>query len=100
MKVRKRKLNYNLIFTVILSFIIGLFIFFIPPLSQLISTVLILLIGVLCYAIGKFFFQRKISLIISIFIFLTLFLLSLKLLDPVNFILLLSLFIGVFTLLK
>ncbi|OGK23364.1 hypothetical protein A2954_03710 [Candidatus Roizmanbacteria bacterium RIFCSPLOWO2_01_FULL_37_12] len=96
----KHTADLKWVFPVLLSTSIAVFIIFIPPENQIVITLLILLVSLLCYFLLNYFLQKKITLIFSIFVFLALLLLSLKLLDLINSILLLSLFVGIVTLLK
>lgn len=84
-----------------LTLFIILIIFYIPPINLGIIFLLILLITTDIFLILKSITKsKKYSLFFSSFIFLILFFLALKILEPVNLILTLSLFGLIFTLIK
>lgn len=80
---------------------IFLLIFFVPPFHWSIILFLIILISQEAFLIIRFLnWSKKTSFLISTFIFISLSLMSLKVFDPVNIILLISIFIGIFILTK
>lgn len=84
-----------------LILIIVSIVIFIPPFHWLIILSLINLISLKIYFVLKLITQsKKYSILTSLLIFIILFLLALNLLDPVNFILTISLFLGIIILLK
>ncbi len=81
--------------------VIFLLIFFVPPFHWSIILFLITLISQEAFLIIRFLnWPKKTSFLISAFIFISLSLMSLKVFDPVNIILLISIFIGIFILTK
>ncbi|OGK10009.1 hypothetical protein A2767_00015 [Candidatus Roizmanbacteria bacterium RIFCSPHIGHO2_01_FULL_35_10] len=98
--MKKNNIIYRLFLPIFLIFLISGFIFFIPPVNLPVILLLILLISIFSYFLLKIFLPKKIVLSTTVFVLIFLILSSLKLLDLMNFILLLSLFIGIFTLLK
>jgi len=84
----------------VLGFVISLFTFFIPPQTPVIIGIFILLLGIFFYSIFRFYFSKKYSLLIALFIAALLLLKALQLFDTINAILLVSLFVGLFALIK
>lgn len=100
MRKLRRKANFRLILTSSLIFTAIAVIFFIPPSNLLIKIFFISLLSLISYLLSSIFLKPKFSLVITLFLTSNFLLLSSNLKDPLNFVLLASLFVGIVVLIK
>jgi|SRR3989339_223626 len=89
------KLGKKFIFLIFILVLIALFAFIIPPTNLALILIMNILVSAFFYFLFKIFLTKKTALTFSFPIFLIINLLSLKLFDPLNLILVISLSIAV-----
>ncbi len=100
MILAREKLGKKLIFLIFILVLIALFAFIIPPTNLALILIMNILVSAFFYFLFKIFIKKKLALTFFLPIFLMLTLLSLKLFDPLNLILVISLSISVGLLIK
>lgn len=100
MRLATDKFGKKLIFLLLILGFIITFAFLAAPSNIFIIIVMDIIVGLFFYFLLKIFFKKKLAFIIALPIFLIITLLSLKLFDPLNLILTISLSITIGLLIK
>ncbi len=95
MRLATGKLEKKLIFLLIILGVITALAFLTAPSSLLIIIIMDTIIGLFFYFLIKIFFKKRLAFVMTLPTFLIITLLSLKLFDPLNLILIISLSIAV-----
>ncbi len=95
-----RELRRPFLFILFIACCIGLFVIFIPPTNIWTVLAFVFLIGFLIYGIARIWLQKRYSILLSLFAIFLLLLKAIDAFDTINVILLVSLFVGLFTLIK
>ncbi len=95
-----RELRHTLPFSAILLVTIAAVTIFVPPESWWVILIYILLISALVYGFSRIRVSRKYAIWAAVFAFFLLLLKASQLFDTINIILLVSLFVGIYALIK
>lgn len=95
-----REFRRPLVFILIIACCIGLFLVIIPPSSIWSILGFLFLLGFLLYGISRIWLRKRYAVLFSLFVSSLLLLKAIGLFDTINVILLVSLFVGIFLLIK